>query len=115
MPDNLTIDVAKEFSRFPAGRIRGDGRYSGQRFREEILVPALEKVKTGGAVTVEMDGAVGYGPSFLEEAFGGLVRVERLDKTFLKEHLKISTMISSRKQMIWQDIEQANPDIAYQD
>lgn len=66
-----TIDIAKQFSRYPAGRYFDDGPFSGEKFREELLVPAFE---SGEKVKVILDGARGYGSSFLEEAFGGMVR-----------------------------------------
>ncbi len=65
------IDVAREFTRYPAGRFKDDGPYSGQRFREEFLVPVLD---SGEKISLRLDGTAGYGSSFLEEAFGGLVR-----------------------------------------
>jgi len=71
MGHTVKINIAKEFSRIPAGRLRTDGPYSGERFREECLEPVLMK---GDTVEVIFDGARGYGSSFLEEAFGGLVR-----------------------------------------
>ncbi len=66
-----TINVAKDFSRYPAGRFTSDGPFSGEQFRNEILIPAL---KSGAHIIVELDGTRGYGSSFLEEAFGGLIR-----------------------------------------
>lgn len=66
-----TIELAKDFSRYPAGRYNEDGPYSGQAFREKYLEPSIA---AGEMVTVILDGARGYGSSFLEEAFGGLVR-----------------------------------------
>ncbi len=66
-----TIDIARDFTRFPAGRFRKDGHFSGERFRDELLVPRLER---GERVMIRLDGTIGYGSSFLEEAFGGLVR-----------------------------------------
>lgn len=66
-----TIDVGSKFSRFPAGRLRRDGKFSGEAFREDVLVPALAASKQ---VEIQLDSALGYGSSFLEEAFGGLVR-----------------------------------------
>ena len=69
---NKVINIERDFSRYPAGRYLNDGPYSGQAFREKFLVPALsEKTEK---VIIELDGARGYGSSFLEEAFGGLVR-----------------------------------------
>ncbi|MCA3132921.1 MAG: STAS-like domain-containing protein [Rhodocyclaceae bacterium] len=73
--DKLVINLALDFSRHPAGRFLTDGPFSGQRFREEFLVPALKKART---VVIRLDGARGYGSSFLEEAFGGLVREEQM-------------------------------------
>lgn len=63
--------VARDFSRYPAGRFKTDGPYSGELFREQFLVPEME---TEGPVTIQLDGVRGFGSSFLEEAFGGLVR-----------------------------------------
>lgn len=65
------INVAKDYSRFPAGRFRTDGPYSGERFRQEVLEPALNQADV---IEVELDGVSGFGSSFLDEAFGGLVR-----------------------------------------
>ena len=70
MGENV-INVARDFSRAPAGRYISDGPNSGERFRDQYLVPALRR---GEVVDVELDGTRGYGSSFLEEAFGGLVR-----------------------------------------
>lgn len=66
------INIERDFSRYPAGRYEGDGPYSGQAFRDKFLVPVL--TKKSEKVLIELDGARGYGSSFLEEAFGGLVR-----------------------------------------
>lgn len=60
-----------EFSRFPFGRTAEHGPDNGERFRREVLVPAF---RDDGTVEVILDGARGLSPSFLEEAFGGLVR-----------------------------------------
>lgn len=65
------INVAEEFSRYPAGRYLDDGPYSGQGFREQFLKPILDSNSTA---EINLDGVRGYGSSFLEEAFGGLVR-----------------------------------------
>ncbi len=69
--DNTVINVANDFSRAPAGRFISDGPNSGERFRDKLLLPALAQ---GSLLVLELDGTRGYGSSFLEEAFGGLVR-----------------------------------------
>lgn len=66
-----TITIAKEFSRYPAGRYESDGPYSGEKFRKNFLLNALRQKQK---IKLVFDGARGYGSSFLEEAFGGLVR-----------------------------------------
>lgn len=66
-----TIRIATDFSRYPAGRFISDGPFSGEKFRETLLRPVLE---AGAKATIDLDGVRGYGSSFLEEAFGGLVR-----------------------------------------
>lgn len=65
------IDIGNDFSRYPGGRYRRNGRYSGEEFRDELLKPALREAES---VVVVLDNTIGYGSSFLEEAFGGLVR-----------------------------------------
>lgn len=78
------IDIAKDFSPYPAGRYHDDGPFSGEKFRDEYLRPVLE---SGEKAVINLDGARGYGSSFLEEAFGGLVRAgfspERVKDTFI--------------------------------
>jgi len=83
---DITISIARNFSKYPAGRYRTDGRASGQAFRDDHLVPALQD---GGIVSVVFDGIAGCGSSFLDEAFGGLVRNAGMDKAFLDAHLKL--------------------------
>lgn len=69
------INIRKDFSRYPAGRYIADGPYNGEKFREDFLIPALfEAINKKEKVKVELDGVRGYNSSFLEEAFGGLMR-----------------------------------------
>lgn len=67
------IDVVRDFGHAPAGRHRADGPRTGEHFREELLLPRL-RAKDDDRLIVILDGAAGYPGSFLEEAFGGLVR-----------------------------------------
>ena len=69
--NDICVTISKDFTRFPGGRYKKHGARSGEEFREDILLPAL---RAGARVRVILDGTVGYPASFLEEAFGGLVR-----------------------------------------
>jgi hypothetical protein len=81
------VNIARDFSSTPAGRFPEDGPFNGTKFREQFLVPAL---RGNESVTIELDGVSGFGSSFLEEAFGGLVRVHHMSKDDLDKRLKIS-------------------------
>lgn len=70
-PDHHIIRIADRFSETPFGRYREDGPESGQVFREDILMPALERY---GKVKLIFDGLEGLPSSFWEEVMGGLVR-----------------------------------------
>ncbi|OZB60701.1 MAG: hypothetical protein B7X39_09185 [Lysobacterales bacterium 14-68-21] len=82
---SITIDIAKDFSDIPGGRFPRDGEFNGETFRDKWLAPALEK----GEVIVILDHTEGFGSSFLEEAFGGLVRHYGFSEDFLRENLKL--------------------------
>ena len=83
-----TIDVAREFSPYPAGRTRRDGTFTGEAFREDILIPALEE---NDSVVLNIDGVAGLPSSFWEEIFGGLVRSRRYTSQQLRVKIKVQT------------------------
>lgn len=101
------IDIANEFGRSPGGRFSADGDQSGERFRRELLTPALRGT---GYVEVHLDGVNGYPSSFLEEAFGGLVRIEGFTVAELKTRLKLKARSRACRSVvadIWLFIERA--------
>jgi hypothetical protein len=79
------IKIAADFSATPLGRYYEDGPFPGQKFREDLLIPAL---RSNDCVLVDLDGVEGLGSSFLEEAFGGLVR-KGFSEQEIKSRLKI--------------------------
>jgi len=102
-----TINIAKDFSDTPLGRYRDDGQYSGERFREDFLLPALKAEKT---VRVEIDGVEGYGSSFLEEAFGGLVRKGEFTAEELRRRLELALKdkdFEMYRALIWRYVAEA--------
>ena len=72
----IKLNIAKEFSPMPIGRYRTDSpEESGETFREDILIPRLRRaVQEKDIVEVNFEGMEGLNASFLDEAFGGLVR-----------------------------------------
>lgn len=88
-----TISIAKDFSVYPGGRTPIDGPFSGEEFRENILIPIFN---SNEEVIIDFDGVRGYGSSFLEEAFGGLVR-SGIKKDLIFKQLKFQ---SSKKSII---------------
>lgn len=70
----MKIKIAEDFTDTPGGRNRCDGKYSGEEFREDRLIPALNQLCLQEELIIDFDGAYGYPTSFLEEAFGGLAR-----------------------------------------
>jgi hypothetical protein len=93
----ITISVAKDFSKTPGFRYRGQSpTTSGQQFREEILEPKyLEAVSKKEKLQVILDGTDGYLTSFLEESFGGLQR------NHLKSNVLDSIEIISNEERHW--------------
>jgi hypothetical protein len=90
-----TIEVGKDFSRTPGGRYISDGPDSGQLFRQRLLVPASRAaLAKNDKVKVVLDGPRGYLSSFIEEAFGGLVRREGFSVDVLKRSLEIRALDS---------------------
>jgi len=87
-PRSVVINVATDFSDTPAGRFDVEGPFSGERFRQSLLVPALRDYDE---VIVDLNGVEGFGSSFLEEAFGGLVRLHLFSKEDLAQKLKFLT------------------------
>lgn len=69
------FNIAAQFTRFPAGRSASKDNTSGEAFRQKFLEPYLLNKQR---VTIELDGVIGYGSSFLEEAFGGAIRTTRV-------------------------------------
>lgn len=102
----FVLNIAKQFSRSPAGRYRADGPFSGEAFREDLLLPALNQSE---AVEVQLDGALGFGSSFLEEAFGGLVREAGLTADALHAKLRISSKLKTYEQRVWRYVDDARP------
>lgn len=71
----MIINIARDYTETPGGRNISDGNFSGEDFRDNFLIPKVcELIDTDEKIEINLDGGYGYGSSFLEEAFGGLIR-----------------------------------------
>lgn len=93
-----TICLSKDFSPSPAGRYPADGPYPGEAFRNKLLLPAIQCHER---VIVDMEGSEMAGSSFLEEAFGGLVREGRIPESELRKKLEVKSNRRSDAIRIW--------------
>ena len=102
----MKLNIAKDFSDVPIGRYPADSKFSGERFREKFLKPELEKLANGEKLIVDITDVEGYGSSFLEEAFGGLVRNRYFTSNELKEKLYIQSneIYKMYEDLIWEYI-----------
>ena len=99
------VSVAREFTVTPGGRYRHISEFSGQEFREKLLEPA---VRGGQLVEVDLDGVIGYGSSFLEEVFGGIVRsMGWRSRGDFDRHVRIRTSRGSWRVEVDQYIDEA--------
>jgi len=100
-----TIDIAKDFSKYPAGRRKIDGDFSAEYFRDDFLLPAFLN-KDISKIILKMDDVAGYSSSFLEETFGGLVR-KNLKKSEIESKIDFVTLDPNLKIEIKQYINEA--------
>ena len=79
--------ISKEYTNKPGGRFAKSGLYSGEDFKKELIKLMRRAKREGKKVILDFDGGFGYGNSFLEESFGGLVRSgikkDEIFKTFV--------------------------------
>lgn len=72
------FSIAKEFSRTPSARTEAEGKHPGMQLRKLLYPILIDCIETKEKIKIDLDGTAGYGTSFLEETFGGLIRNEGL-------------------------------------
>lgn len=95
----MEIYVATQYTRTPNARFESQAKgQSGEGFRDKLLLPKLKKcIEKGDTLYVFFDGCLGAGVSFLEEAFGGLIR-KGIAFNDIQNHLRIVWKSNPRKQ-----------------
>ncbi len=79
-----------EFSKFPGGRFKKYGPHSGEEFREERLIPAINGLEEGEKLVIDLSEVYTYAPSFLDEAFCGVIRKEILSYEKFNEKIEFT-------------------------
>jgi hypothetical protein len=78
--DSVVLKIVDIFSDTPGSRNVDEGKYSGEKFLKDILLPKFEEaIHDQHNLFIDLDDAEGYATSFLEEAFGGLARIHPID------------------------------------
>lgn len=102
MHKHSLLSVAKDFSRFPAGRFKKEHNiYSGEAFRELIVT----KLKANDTVMVLLNNTMGFGSNWIEEAFGGLVLKDNFTAAELHKKLTIKADDESLVTEAWSYID----------
>ncbi|GGF65791.1 hypothetical protein GCM10011332_19870 [Terasakiella brassicae] len=99
-----TINICKDFSNEPGGRYKKHGAGSGEAFFDTLV----QAFATGEDVVIELDGVRGYGASFLEESFGGIVRKGIVSIGDVKKRLKLVTAKKYLEEEIWTYIDEGH-------
>ncbi len=93
------IHVVKDFHPYPKYCRVKDGEGSGEAFRKEHLLPKLQENEY---VTVDLSGYNRYGPTFIREAFAGLILYNGYTVDELKRRLTIKhDMLPSIVELCW--------------
>lgn len=71
MHTKYKINVAKDFSAYPAGRYRTEGKYSGEAFLMDHLMAKLTaSIYEKTILEIDLNGMNGYPSSFISGSFG---------------------------------------------
>ncbi len=98
------LKVIEDFNFTTGPRYIREGANSGEEFRINVLYPKVkEAINNKCVLEIDLDGAAGYGTSFLEEAFGGLIRENNLSYNAINSHIRI---ISTEEEYLIEDIDE---------
>ncbi|WP_029285359.1 STAS-like domain-containing protein [Pedobacter sp. R20-19] len=85
--DTINIKFARQFTRKPGPRKIEEGDNSGELYRKQLLILVKQAIDEDKKLIIDLDGVLGYGTSFLEEMFGGLIRNNHIPYEQLSKRL----------------------------
>lgn len=102
--DKINISIKENFVSTPGPRYIKEGKWSGEKLRIELIYPQFNKaIEENKKIFIDLDGTSGYGTSFLEEVFGGLIRENKLKYSDIKNILELK---SEEEPYLIEDIEE---------
>jgi len=90
--DTINIKFAKVFSRRTGPRKIEEGNNSGELHRASLLPYVKDAIENNKKIIIDLDGVLGYGTSFLEEMFGGLIREDHISFDELNKRLSFISL-----------------------
>lgn len=94
----------KEFTKYPGGRLKKHGPFSGEEFRDDVLRPLL---LVNDVLNIDLTGVSGFGSSFLDESFGDV----GLELGTAESHRRLMIRCDDDPtiiDLIWEKIDKAN-------
>lgn len=102
--EEYKINISADFSTTPGPRYISEGKYSGELFRQKFIYLFVnEAIINDKPFEVNLDGTAGYATSFLEESFGGLIRIHHLPYDKI---IKLLVLISEEEDYLIDDIQE---------
>lgn len=106
------INIANDFSKYPAGRLRSEGNESGEAFLLDVLLgKLLAAISENVKLEINLDGMNGYPSSFISGSFGKIswelgkiIGQEKASKLLLQHLELVCTESISRKEAIEAEI-----------
>jgi hypothetical protein len=111
--DKIKISIKENFISTPGPRYKKEGKWSGEQLRIDLIYPNFIKaIEENKKFFIDLDGTSGYGTSFLEEVFGGLIRINKLKYSEINNLLELK---SEEEPYLIEDIEEYLLDAKNQD
>lgn len=104
----INFSIARQFSRHPGPRFRRQGADSGEALRARLV--RILNSHPDATIVVELDGTSGFGSSFLDEAFGGLVRSDGFGREVAQRFKFRSQIDPTYVDEILESFERARPE-----
>jgi len=107
----MTFSIANDFSLYPGPRKKNQGPHSGESLRVKILRLLRQ---SDSKIVVDLDGTSGMGSSFLDEAFGGLIKHENYTREELMRRLEFrSTTMPTYLTIIQRSLDKAQAETVH--